>query len=68
MCVCVCVWYLCYIFVTKDEEDIVDELRNTEEYQELLRIKQVKRIKEQEAETGIVAHHGYSVSLSLSSI
>uniref|UniRef100_A0A0P4X1U2 Uncharacterized protein n=2 Tax=Scylla olivacea TaxID=85551 RepID=A0A0P4X1U2_SCYOL len=43
-----------------DEEDIVDELRNTEEYRELLRVKQVKRLKEQEAETGIVAHHGYS--------
>lgn len=50
------------MFITKDEEDIVDELRNTEEYRELLRVKQVKRLKEQEAETGIIAHHGYSVS------
>lgn len=43
-----------------DEEDIVDELRNTEEYRELLRMKHVRHLKEQEAETGIVSHHGYS--------
>ncbi|XP_050738987.1 ZZ-type zinc finger-containing protein 3-like isoform X1 [Eriocheir sinensis] len=43
-----------------DEEDVVDELRNSEEYCELLRMKHIKRLKEQEAETGIVHHYGYS--------
>ncbi|KAG0725495.1 ZZ-type zinc finger-containing protein 3 [Chionoecetes opilio] len=43
-----------------DEEDIVDELRTTEEYRELLRMKHVKHLKEQEAATGVVTHHGYS--------
>lgn len=50
------------ILLPQDEEDIVDELRNSEEYRELLRMKHIKRLKEEEAETGIVHHHGYAVS------
>ncbi|XP_068232340.1 ZZ-type zinc finger-containing protein 3 isoform X2 [Palaemon carinicauda] len=43
-----------------DEEDIAEELRNSEEYQELLKLKQVRALKEQEMETGIISHSGFS--------
>lgn len=43
-----------------DEEDIAEELRNSEEYQELLKLKQVKALKEQEMNTGIITHIGFS--------
>lgn len=49
----------------QDEEDVVDELRSSEEYRELLKMKHIKRLKEKEAETGIIHHYGYSVSIIL---
>lgn len=52
----------------QDEEDVIDELRNTEEYCELLRMKHIKRLKEQEAVSGVARHYGYSVSSHFSSV
>lgn len=42
-----------------------EELRNSEEYQELLRLKQVQRYKQKEVDTGIVVHPGFSVRLKI---
>ncbi|KAK4303731.1 hypothetical protein Pmani_024279 [Petrolisthes manimaculis] len=43
-----------------DEEDITSALRETEEYKQLLKIKQVKALKLQEMESGVVLHYGFS--------
>ncbi|CAL4064802.1 unnamed protein product, partial [Meganyctiphanes norvegica] len=43
-----------------DEEDISEELRESEEYQELLRLKQVRKLKLQEEERSIITHYGFA--------
>lgn len=49
-----------FLNVEEDEEDVAEELRNTEDYQEMLRLKQVKLLKLREMETGIVSHPGFT--------
>lgn len=46
-----------------DEDDIVDELRSSEEYRELLKLKQVKALKVKEMCTGIISHPGFACDL-----
>lgn len=46
-----------------DEEDIIEELRNSEEYQELLKLKQIRSLKVHEMETGIISHTGFACDL-----
>jgi len=43
-----------------DEEDIAEETRESEEYQELLRLKQVRKMKLQEEERGSITHYGFA--------
>ncbi|KAK7074873.1 ZZ-type zinc finger-containing protein 3 [Halocaridina rubra] len=43
-----------------DEEDIVEDLKNSEEYRELLKLKHVKALKEQEIDSGVIAHPGFA--------
>ena len=42
-----------------DEEDIAPELRSSEEYKEMMRLKQVKQMKKSEQITGQVKHPGF---------
>ncbi|XP_047473792.1 ZZ-type zinc finger-containing protein 3-like isoform X3 [Penaeus chinensis] len=49
-----------YLDEVSDEEDLSEELRNSEEYQELLRLKQVQRYKQKELDTGVIVHPGFS--------
>ncbi|XP_076067520.1 ada2a-containing complex component 1 isoform X2 [Oratosquilla oratoria] len=42
-----------------DEEDIAEELWNSEEYQELIHLKRIRNLKETEGELGVVKHFDF---------
>lgn len=51
-----------YLLWIQDEEDIAEALRNSDEYRELLKMKQIRSLKAKETETGAISHPGYQVS------
>lgn len=54
--------FLLPLLCVQDEEDIDESLRNSDEYRELLKMKQIRSLKAKEAETGEINHPGYQVS------